>query len=1550
MARVFFYFLIGTSICFSQSTLKLNEIMFYPVSGNNEFIEIYNNSLTSLDLTGYSIKYYNSSPDFIGGTGQGMILPAQSYAVIFEADYDIENGIYKDLIPPGVLLLKIVDNYFGSTGMANTSDRPVWLLSPDNDTLDAYTYSADNLQAHSDEKIQIGADSSQSNWLNSIPFNGTPGFRNSVTPVNYDLGIDSISISPAVPFEGDNVFISTKIKNTGENTADYFSVLIYNDTNLDSLPQPGEEIFSQLFNNLLPGDSLTVGADIISVSQGLYNIIAMVIYEFDEDTSDNAAWKNFTVYPPGTGYNDIVINEIMYAPSSGEPEWVEIYNRASEDINLNGWRFCDYTAERLLTNEDLIISQGEYIVLTRDSSVLAYYDVPSRIIEFSMPALNNTGDAVVIKDSLGLTIDSLIYSPDWGGDNGRSLERISIFESSVHEDNWVTSESIYKATPGLINSVTPKPNDLKILKFETQTYAIIGEPAEFDIIVKNAGLNNSPAYSLSLYYDINKDSIAQSSELISSTSSGTLLSGDSTEFNLHTMNFENGQNYFIAVLTAYPDDDTTNNKAFTDLRGLEVYEFRNDLVINEFMYDPESPQPEWIEILNRSSIPLNLKNHRVADSRDTTIICSEDVILLPGVFAIIAEDSTIRDYFNINVPIIIKSFSALNNSGDKIILLDSLDRVIDSLEYSPGWGGGDGISLERISTDSSSTDPENWSGSINRYGATPGYINSVTPKELDVCTAGIISSPSFPVFGDDVSLQIKIKNPGLSTALYSLRLYEDTDLDSIPDVLLSSTEGLILSPGDSTIIDPGYTTDSLSAVHIFYAEVLFPGDMDTSNNYIVSKIYPGYPASALVVNEIMYSPEGGEPEWVELYNKSGYTINLINWTVSDIVNTPSHTKIDSDIISLPGSYVVLSKDSSVLEYHRLIPSPLAVINLPVFNNDSDGFVLKDERGQTIDSLYFNNVWGGRQGRSLERVSVSASTNLSSNWGSSEDIELSTPGRVNSLTPKSKDITITRISSNPEFPVEGSNVLITAMIKNKGSETASGISAEFYFDSDSNNTADKLLSSQEILSVNTDDSLLITSAVSLDNLSHEVLTAVRVVFPGDEDTLNNYRERVVGPGYGTRAALINEIMYDPADGEPEWFEIVNVSSDSINLKDWTAGDKPTAASGSLITDSNYYLQPGHFVVIAKDTSFNSFHPGVTKVFAVNFGTLGNSDDYIILYDFRGGIIDSVHYRSSWGGKNGFSLERINASDTSARAGSWASSISPEKSTPGRENSLSCTPAGERNSVIINEILYDPGIDNCEFVEFYNNSKDTVNIGGWILEESGGKAYRLSDSYCNLGPSEYYLLAADSTVFSIYSTDEFTSFNLAGTSDLGLSNDGELILLKDAAGNIIDSVVYSSHWHNRNINITKNKSLERINPELDGNYPQNWNTSVDYLGSTPGRQNSIYTINKNRQASISVSPNPFSPDEDGYEDFCIINYSLSQPVSQIRIKIYDNRGRLVRTLENNIPSASQGSIIFDGLEDSGIPLRIGIYIIFLEALNENTGVVENLRTVVVVARRL
>jgi len=89
-----------------------------------------------------------------------------------------------------------------------------------------------------------------------------------------------------------------------------------------------------------------------------------------------------------------------------------------------------------------------------------------------------------------------------------------------------------------------------------------------------------------------------------------------------------------------------------------------------------------------------------------------------------------------------------------------------------------------------------------------------------------------------------------------------------------------------------------------------------------------------------------------------------------------------------------------------------------------------------------------------------------------------------------------------------------------------------------------------------------------------------------------------------------------------------------------------------------------------------------------------------------------------------------------------------------------------------------------------------------------------------------------------------------------------------------------------------------------------------------------------------------------ELIIGNYrnNIWKATKQVRIKIFDSKGRLVRTLLHNQPSGSSGSVIFDGKDDAGDALRIGIYIIFLEAINEGSGVVENIKTVVVVARKL
>ena len=376
------------------------------------------------------------------------------------------------------------------------------------------------------------------------------------------------------------------------------------------------------------------------------------------------------------------------------------------------------------------------------------------------------------------------------------------------------------------------------------------------------------------------------------------------------------------------------------------------------------------------------------------------------------------------------------------------------------------------------------------------------------------------------------------------------------------------------------------------------------------------------------------------------------------------------------------------------------------------------------------------------------------------------------------------------------------------------------------------------------------------------------------------------------------MYNPANEKPEWIEFINVSSDSINIKNWFISDVLTTRTKNFITSEDVFIKPNEFFIVAKDTSFNSAYPNNTaKIFYANFGSLGNTSDGVVIYDFRNGIIDSLFYRSSWGGKKGYSLERISLLAETNDSTNWVTSLDESGSTPGKQNSIFNVPAYDRNTIVINEIMYDPGSNSSEYVEFYNLSSDVINIGGWKFEDENGNTNKLIETSFAIPPQQYFVLIADSSALSYYNLFDYQNKNIVGESSLGLVNTGELILLKDVRGNVIDSVFYSDKWNNKNIASTKGKSLERINPNLNGNDPLNWSTSVNTLGGTPGNQNSIFAENLNQSANISVEPNPFSPDNDGFEDFTVINYNLTQATAQVRIKIFDSKGRLVRTLLNN-----------------------------------------------------
>ena len=828
----------------------------------------------------------------------------------------------------------------------------------------------------SDEKISLTQDNSSINWANSIVVNGTPGMSNSVSPRQFDLEVTTFTYDPPNPFADEEIQFYAVIKNNGTSIAENFIVEIFIDLNSDSTSQENEILTHEDFASLNPGDSITIQGSVAGLASGSYEAFAVIIFPLDDMPDNNIKSVSFYVSPKPNDFNDIVINEIMYKPPGDEPEWIELFNRSADSINLKGWRIADKTSSALISDSTLIIQPEEYLILSDDESISDFYQINSPLIILNLPSLNNAGDNLKLLDSLMRGIDSLNYLSSWGGLNDNSLERISVDEISNDSTNWGSNIGSGNGTPGELNSITPKIYDLIITEFSaSEDYAVVGQILPTIILVKNIGVESVVSSNIQIYNDENRDSIAQSGEFLSEINVSSISPNDSVMFNYDITEFTAGQNYYIAVIDVNEFEFNNNNSAFLNFNGVDLNEERGDLIINVIMYSPSSPEPEWIEIFNKSNKIINLLNYQISDENDTSTVIFGSLDLLPNEYLVISKDSTIYDIY----PEIDKSFVAyfptLNNSGDRIMILDSLNRIIDSLRYSSSWGGTNGLSMERIDQNNLSSDSLNWGSSTVPTGGTPGIINSVSQKNYDLELINILFNPELPMLGNDVNISVTIKNIGKEETNFTIELFEDVNLDSSNFVFLESSLLLNLAPSDSLNHSFTHTIMGITKEHAFLLNIIFPEDEDTTNNFAYSTISPGYPQNLIVVNEIMYSPINGEPEWIELFNASESEVDLKNWTISDIHTTPNISIIsESNYFFEPKTFLVIAKDSSITDFHSEIPSSILVISFANLNNDIDGIVIKDINGNLIDSVEYNRNWGGTEGFSLERKLITAASN------------------------------------------------------------------------------------------------------------------------------------------------------------------------------------------------------------------------------------------------------------------------------------------------------------------------------------------------------------------------------------------------------------------------------------------------------------------------------------------------------------------------------------------------------------------------------------------------
>jgi hypothetical protein len=275
------------------------------------------------------------------------------------------------------------------------------------------------------------------------------------------------------------------------------------------------------------------------------------------------------------------------------------------------------------------------------------------------------------------------------------------------------------------------------------------------------------------------------------------------------------------------------------------------------------------------------------------------------------------------------------------------------------------------------------------------------------------------------------------------------------------------------------------------------------------------------------------------------------------------------------------------------------------------------------------------------------------------------------------------------------------------------------------------------------------------------------------------------------------------------------------------------------------------------------------------------------------------------------------------------------------------------VVINELLFNPRVGAVRFAELINRSAKFISLQGWqianLKPDGSVDADVLSTGPLVLAPGQLVAFSTStSSVTAQYPTSSDAA-NLIQLSSFPTFPDASTAILADSRGVEIDRFTYSKNLHLSLLSTQDGVSLERIRtngPSLGSNF-HSAASAVGY--ATPGRPNSQAQDEAGGNQEWTVTPEVFTPDDDGQQDFATLNYHLDQTGYAASVTVYDALGRLTRRLTRNETLSTNGFIQWDGVDDKGHKAAVGYYILLVELFRPAGGEKREYKKTVVLGAR-
>jgi hypothetical protein len=436
--------------------ILINEIQIDSINGaggtDDDWVELYNPNSVDVSLSGWSIQRYSKkdpcsvvkAPDsrknFTSNEKKIFTIPANGFYLIVGTKANAELQAKADML----------------IGWSLTDNNTIYLVKNE-----------DNIMGENDPDIS-----------DKVGFGATSCFPETAPAVNPPDGVSiERKIIGSDTDNNSNDFIISYEPTPGEASPKSFIQDATDYSNCTTTTYPGTTMYSldikwgsanpqtisyQVQYKLNDGQWQDWLADTSTTEKhfsSAYSLYNDKIYTFrarGKDGNGNfGSWQQVVVDLT----NPVVINEVAFygiGPMNvNYKQWIELYNRTSSPIVLDGWKIISDVHSLNIVLQGTIPANGYFTVERKQDSYVSNVSADQTFTGVFSP-----DDTILLKSKNNRQIDQFYSSqqPNWfsQGGNYHSLERISPYSFGQDEKNWYLSADPAFGTPSQQNSIYQK--------------------------------------------------------------------------------------------------------------------------------------------------------------------------------------------------------------------------------------------------------------------------------------------------------------------------------------------------------------------------------------------------------------------------------------------------------------------------------------------------------------------------------------------------------------------------------------------------------------------------------------------------------------------------------------------------------------------------------------------------------------------------------------------------------------------------------------------------------------------------------------------------------------------------------------------------------------------------------------------------------------------------------------------------------------------------------------------------------------------------------------